>query len=140
MSSNPVVPVSIFNANTTSVNVTVNNGTQFTVDGAKAPTFSPAFNNSACSFATNPSGNTFGVTGTNFVDITPVGSNQPIQFQINISSSIQVTSLQLYMFWASQTTAGWVLLNNGQIIAMDTLSGGGSSSSPSSSRTTAKRY
>lgn len=129
MSSNPV-PVSIFNANPSSVNVVVNNGSQFTVDGAVGTNLSPSLNSSSVSYAINPSANTLGV-GTNFVNITPVGTNQPIQFTINISSSIQISSLQLYIFWASQTTAGWVLLNGGQVIGMDTTGAPSSSSSSS---------
>jgi hypothetical protein len=128
---NPTVPVTLFNADTSSINVVVNNGSTIVVLGAASPTYAPGSNSTGVTFQTLPATGVLSV-GSNYVNMTPSGAQQPVVFTINIPANIQIISLQLYMFWESATTAAWVLLNNGQVIGINL--GGGSTTSPSFTR------
>ena len=111
--------VSVLNANTLSVVVAVNNGTSFTIPGTSAAiAFFPQQPVTAPSFSiSGPSPGVFG-PGTNSVSITPSNATQPMVFSVPIPTTIQLTSLQLYIYWNSNESAGYALLNGGQLVSM----------------------
>lgn len=114
------VPVSVFNANTQSVQVVVNNGASFTIDGASGPNYTPQLpTKGGPSFTLGgPAQNTFGI-GQNQVQITPTNSIISNSFTMTLPASINYVSLQLYIFFATVNSVSWVLLQNGQIIAQN---------------------
>ncbi|HYK02930.1 MAG TPA: hypothetical protein VE974_14310 [Thermoanaerobaculia bacterium] len=111
------VPVSVFNANNSAVNVIVNNGPSFQIAGISGPNYQAQLATSGAPGFTPgaPLPNTFGV-GTNQVSITPVNSIISNTFTMTLPSSVQYQSLQLYVFFANINQVSWVLLQNGQIL------------------------
>ncbi len=116
------VAVSVFNANTDQVNVNINNSSSgFSINGTTAAlSFYPMTPTAsdAPTFGSRPGPNVLG-PGSNSLAITPVGVNQPGLFTLQIPTTQQIISLQLYVFWDSATTIGYALLNNGQVLAME---------------------
>jgi hypothetical protein len=111
------VPVSVFNMNVDAVNVNINNAPQsFSISGAtpatgyypNQPTVNPTF-------GSQPAANVLG-PGLNSLALTPEESTTPMILSANIPTTVQIASLQLYLFWDSATTIGYVLLNNGQVL------------------------
>lgn len=112
------VPVTMFNANTTAVNVVVNNGKSFQIGATSAvikfkpqvPAVQPGFN-----LGPATPGN-FGIGG-NCLSITPTTFTSPSYFQVTIPN-IAIVSFQVYIYWNNDTgSTVAVFLNNGQIIA-----------------------
>ena len=113
------VPVTMFNANTVQVTVTVNNGSPFIIGPTSAAIrFRPQVPAVEPQFVQGPATpGTFGV-GSNCISITPSGWPAPQFFQFSIPVTIQMQSLQVYIFWDSNTPTGscWAFfLNNGQV-------------------------
>jgi hypothetical protein len=113
------IAVAMFNANTVQVTVTVNNGMPFTIGPTSAairfrpqvPAVQPQFVQGP------PTPGTFGI-GSNRISITHSTWPAPQYFQCTIPLAIQMQSLQVYIFWNSDTPTGscWaIFLNNGQV-------------------------
>ena len=117
----PVVPVSVFNANTLPISVMVNNGQSFQIAGVTAPAYAPQRPSSGGPGFTfgAPQQNTFGV-GVNQVQITPQNSIVSNSFSMNLPATINYQSLQLYVFFADVNAVSWVLLQNGAILLQNT--------------------
>lgn len=115
------VTISVFNANTEMVNININNGSGFSINGTtSAVSYYPLMPTPADTpaFGSHPGPNVL-APGSNALVIAPTGTNQPSLFQVAIPTDQQITSLQLYVFWGSETTVGYALLNAGRIIAME---------------------
>lgn len=115
--------VTVFNTNSLSVSVQVNNGPPFGIEGTgpyvgwvpQAPSSGgPSFSNST------PAPNLL-APGVNYVSVTPIGSVQPVTFPVVIPNSVQIISLQLYLF-STYNSVQWTVCNNGQPIASGTSS------------------
>jgi hypothetical protein len=122
------VPVAIFNASSQTIAVTVNNGSQTSVNGTGAtqnwvpqtqaagtgPTYSPGY----------PAPNVVGNLGQNqitaFVNGVPVGGGP---FFFSLPSNYPVGSVQLYLFFATVQSASWMILTDGKICAQQTIMG-----------------
>jgi hypothetical protein len=115
---NPLaVSVSFFNANTLDVTAQVNNGAQFAIAGAAAPTFAPQVpaTGGPTWSNTGPANNVLG-PGENTIVITPTGITKPFSFPLMLKGTVQYTSIQLYVFWNGNAQVSWVVLNNGQFV------------------------
>lgn len=112
--SNRNVPISVFNASSMSLQVIVNNGNPTSINGTgPAQNWTPQQPSNSWSFNNGyPSPNQFGFGG-NFIQV--MAGSMSANFQVSIPQSVQITSLQLYIF-LSNDTASWILLNNGQVI------------------------
>jgi hypothetical protein len=112
------IPVALFNANTLAVQVQVNGGAPFGINGTsdsidwipQQPVTDPGYSNQG------PGPNVFG-PGDNSLQATPAGVTKPMYFTVKIPGTIQIISLQLYFYWNSAFTVSWYLLNNGQFLA-----------------------
>jgi len=109
--------VTIFNANPLGVQISVNNGPQFSVPGANAPGWAPAspaqggpgWSN------TSPAPNVM-APGENYLTITPAGMSRPFTTVIGLARNTQWTSLQIYVFFNGYSDLSWIVLNNGQFV------------------------
>jgi hypothetical protein len=109
--------VTVFNANTLSIQVSVNNGPQFSVAGASAPGWTPqtqASDGPGWSY-NNPGQNTL-APGDNVLTITPAGSAQPSVATVTLPRTLQWGSVQLYIFFNGYGDVSWMALNNGQFV------------------------
>lgn len=107
-------PVVLFNTNTLSIQVNVNNGPAFNVPGASVPSWAPqSLPYGGPSMGYTPGPNQFG-PGTNNVRITFPGGTEPLVMVMNLPG-IQWASLQVYIFF-SFGAASWIALNNGQFV------------------------
>jgi hypothetical protein len=120
-------PVALFNASSQSIQFTVNNGRQVSVNGTgpsqnwqpqtqapgTGPTYSPSY----------PSQNVLG-PGMNlimaYVNGMPIGDGP---FQCPVPTYRQVSSVQIYIFFASMQSATWVVLTDGIISTHQAVSG-----------------
>ncbi len=116
MSANP--SVTIFNANTLPVQVSVNNGASFTIAGASAATnWVPQTPSSGSpTWSNNQPGQNVIAPGTNYLNITPQGTLQPYTTTMILPGTIQWNSLQLYIYFNSNTEVSWIVLNEGQYV------------------------
>ena len=112
--------ISIFNANYLPVQMTVNNGTQFSIAAAAGPNWVPQSPTSGAPTWSNttPAQNVI-APGTNTLNITPSGSITPIVATMVLSQSVMWTSFQLYIFFNSMQDASWIVLNNGNYVTGD---------------------
>jgi hypothetical protein len=112
--------VNIFNANTLTLQVSVNNGAQFSVAGASVPGWVPQGPAAGGSSWSNhgPAPNALG-PGTNIVTVTSQGG-APIRVTVALPD-VQWSSVQFYVFF-SWSTVSWVALNNGQYVTGGTQS------------------
>lgn len=106
--------VNLFNSNTLTVNVIVNNGNSFTIPAASSPNYTPGVPTTNPTFTGGPATpGTIGV-GTNYIQVTPSGAVQPFVANINLPNILWF-SIQIYFFFQSNTSCSWLLLNNGQV-------------------------
>jgi hypothetical protein len=121
--SNANIPVTVFNSSTNACAILVNNGNQIVIPGtgpaqnwvAQQP------NPGQLSFSNGyPAPNVLGSMGGNQIQVMingmPIGS----PLHINIPQSGPIFSLQLYIFFSSNSSVSWTLLNNGQTIGSGT--------------------
>ncbi len=120
------VTVNIFNANSLSVNVSINNGAAFTILGTGAYTnWVPQSPNISVAFTGgSPAPGMLGI-GANQVVMTPAQSASPFTVQMNLPASVNWQSIQLYIFFQSYVSCSWALMNAGQIINYATVASGG---------------
>jgi hypothetical protein len=121
----PATPVTIFNASSLPVQISVNNGSQFSIAGAgsyagwvpQSPASGgPAWSNQgAAQNALAP--------GTNSLMVTPQGAMQPITLTVALPASMRWSSLQLYLFFNSYTDVSWAALNDGQYVTGSSQTG-----------------
>ena len=117
--SNANVPVSVFNTNSGSCAIIVNRGNPISISGtgpsqnwvAQQPnpgqlSFNPGY----------PGPNAFGSMGGNQVEVIVNGAPLGSPLYITIPQSGPISSLQLYIFFSSNSVS-WTLLNNGQPIS-----------------------
>ena len=114
------VPVTLFNAQSEQLQVSINGGQQIIIPGT-GPSLNwnpqqPSANFPSFAYGT-PQPNVFGTDGPNQVQVSIQGSNNSYQFSFNIPPSPPVSSLQLYFFWGSNSTVTWIMLNSGIPIA-----------------------
>ena len=108
------VTINMFNANILPINVNVNNGsTMFQIAAAVPPLWFPGVP------ATNPGFNPgpptpglFGI-GTNRVQLTPQAAPSPFIAQIELPSTVNWISIQIYVFFQSYDSCSWLVLNAG---------------------------
>lgn len=108
--------VAMFNANTVKVTVIVNNGSAFTIGPtSSASKFRPQVPAVAPAFVPGPATpGTIGI-GPNCIAITPSGWASPQFFPFTVPGTIQISSLQIYIFWNGDTgTCQAYFANGGQ--------------------------
>ena len=114
-----MVPVNLFNANTLAVTVAIN--------AAPSPVWIGGTNaglgwrpqvlvNAVTMNPIGPAAPNVLSTGPNALAITPQGSTQPNQTQVNLPGAIQWISVQLYVFFEGADAANWIILNEGQYV------------------------
>jgi len=117
--SNASVPVTVFNTNTNACAIVVNRGNQISIPGtgpaqnwiAQQP------NPGQLSYSNgSPAPNVFGSMGGNQVEVFINGMPMGSPLYITIPQSGPVFSLQLYIFFSSNSSVSWTLLSNGQPI------------------------
>jgi hypothetical protein len=117
--SNANVPVAVFNTNTNSCAIVVNGGNQISIPGtgpaqnwvAQQP------NPGQLSYSNGyPAPNVFGSMGGNQIQVFINGMSMGSPLYITIPQSGPVFSLQLYLFFSSNSSVSWTLLSNGQPI------------------------
>jgi hypothetical protein len=110
------VPVNLFNPSTFQVSVIVNNGSQFAIPGTgSAANWTPQMPpGGGPGWSNFPSPGNFGV-GNNQV-IVAIQGGSPITLTVGLSSNIQWTSLQLYLF-ATYNNVTWLALESGRVAA-----------------------
>jgi len=120
-----MVTVTLFNANSLDLLVSINNGQQFTLSSASAPNWTPQ--QAAAGGPTwsdiSPGQNVI-APGDNYLQITPTGAIQPSSTVVNLPRNFQWTSVQLYIFFNAYSDLSWIVLNNGQYVTGDLTLGG----------------
>ena len=114
------VPVTLFNAQSEQLQVSVNGGTQIVIPGT-GPSLNwnpqqPSANFPSFAYG-SPQKNVFGTDAPNQIQVSIQGSSNSYLYWINIPPGLPVSSLQLYFFWGSNSTVSWIMLNNGIPIA-----------------------
>jgi hypothetical protein len=109
-----VAPATVFNTGTLGLALSINNGALVNVPATSPETWLPG--SEAISFQPSPPQPGVLGPGTNYLTVTPVGSIAPIAFQVDLPSSIQYRSLELYLF-VGPNSLSWTALNDGQPIA-----------------------
>lgn len=120
------VPVSIFNASSESITVTVNQGSQVPVPGTGgAQNWQPQTQASGSGpgySSGNAAPNVIGNLGTNtvqaFVNGSPIGGGP---FVFSLPSNYPVGSVQLYVFFATVQSVSWLILTDGMVCAQQTV-------------------
>lgn len=118
------VSVQVFNASALGISVVVNQGTLFTVAATSSsaswvpstptsggPTWTPGY----------PSPNVLGQNAPNTISASVSGTTlgSPLTFSLPNS---QFTSVQLYVFFATMSSATWMVLVDGSVVAQQTVS------------------
>ena len=71
-----------------------------------------------------PAGPNMLAPGPNSATVTPVGASQPFTFAIDLpANGLQWTSQQLYFYFSSLGSAGWSVLNGGNFVIGNMVSG-----------------
>ena len=113
-----IIPVNVYNANTLSMMIGVNAPPSVWIGGTNAGLgWRPQV--MLNTFTLNPSAAASpGVLaiGANTLALTPQGSPVPNQTQLSLPGSIQWSSVQLYIYFATTDTASWIILNQGQYV------------------------
>jgi hypothetical protein len=120
--SNGNVAVALFNTNSSSLQIVVNNGSPVSIAGTgPSQNWVPQQPNPNPISANNgyPAPNVFGVMAPNQVQVIVNGTPVSAPLQISIPQSAPVFSLQLYIFF-SYSSVSWTLLNGGQLIGSGT--------------------
>ncbi len=121
--SNGSAPVAVFNTNTNVIQVSVNTGAPFTINGTgpgqnwnpQQPSSNPlSYSNGY------PAPNVLGSMGVNQVMVMVNGAPISQPLSISIPQSGPVFSLQLYIFFSAYSTVSWTLLSSGQPISSGT--------------------
>jgi hypothetical protein len=116
----PSVPVTVFNANTNQVSISVNTGAPIAINGTgpnanwvpQQPSPNPlSYSNGY------PAANVFGSLAPNQVSVIVDGVPISQPLQISIPQSGPVFSLQLYIFFNTTSTVSWTMLSGGQPVA-----------------------
>lgn len=110
--------VYIFNTAPVPITVSVSNGAQFSVPAANAATWAPGVPATNPGFTGGrPEQGKFGY-GPNGVTVAPAGGFNPGSATIGISQNINPASaLQLYLFLPRAGEFGWMLCDNGHVVA-----------------------
>jgi hypothetical protein len=115
MAASPTV--TIFNVNPLSVQVSVNNGPQFSISGASAPNWTPQSpSQGGPTWSNTTPGQNVLAPGANYLNLTSSGGFEPMVANANLPRNIQWNSLQLYLFFNSYNELSWVVLNDGQFV------------------------
>ena len=114
------VPVTLFNAQSEQLQVSINSGPQIVIPGT-GPSLNwnpqqPSANFPSFAYGP-PKANIFGTDGSNQIQVSIQGSTNSYQYWVSIPPNLPVSSLQLYFFWGSSSTVTWILLNSGIPIA-----------------------
>jgi hypothetical protein len=133
------VPVALFNASSQAITITVNQGSQVPVPATgpslawqpqtqasgTGPTYSTGY----------PAPNVLGSLLTNqvqaFVGGSPIGGGP---FSFSLPNNYPVTSVQLYLFFATVQSASWLVLTDGKICAQQMVSGPAATDDPKGSK------
>ena len=109
--------ITIFNANPLAVQISVNNGAQFSVAAASGPNWVPQSPTSGGPTWSNttPAQNVI-APGDNYFTITPSGGIQPFTTLVSLPKTFLWNSVQLYIFFNSYTDVSWIVLNEGQFV------------------------
>jgi len=113
------VTVNMFNADLLAVNVNVNNSANtFQIPPAAAPSWMPGVPATNPTF--NPAPPTAGILGigTNSVVLTPVQAPSPFIAKIVLSNSVMWLSIQIYVFFQSNDSCSWLVLNSGMQVSL----------------------
>ena len=110
----------MFNANVVPVTVSLNNGSPFSIGATSAAIkFRPQVPAIAPVFVAGPATpGTIGA-GSNTMSITPSGWTNPQAMPFEIPAFLQITSLQIYIFWNSQNSGVCIAFfaNGGQLFS-----------------------
>lgn len=112
------VPVNLFNAGPQGVSIMLNAGAPFTIAATgpnlnwapQQPTTGPTFSGN------NPGPNIFGF-GDNQVFVTVGQSAHAQVFTVTVPNSLNITALEVYMWWGTSSTVNWVAMNGGVMFA-----------------------
>ena len=110
-----MVPVTAFNANLLSLQVSINNGDNWPIGKASSSLgWQPGM--AIGKVQLNPVGpaqaNVLTV-GANSVAITPQGVTEPYQTTLYVPKNMQWINAQLYFYFDTYRSASWILLNQG---------------------------
>ena len=122
------VPVTLINASSQSITLTVNNGPQIQIPGTgpslnwapqtqppgSGPNYSPGY----------PAPNVIGNLGQNqlmaFVNGVPIGGSP---FVFSLPTFYPVSSVQVYLLFSNVQSASWLVLTDGRLCAQQVISG-----------------
>ena len=112
------IPVNIFNANSLSINVNVNNASRgIEIAAAAGPNWTPAVPATGPTFIPGPpTPGSLGI-GVNNVVITPWGMPSMFVAPIYLPDTVNWSSIQIYIFFQSYSSCSWIVLNAGQQIS-----------------------
>jgi hypothetical protein len=113
------VTVNMFSANPLSINVNVNNSpATFQIPAAAGPGWLPGVPATNPTFTPGPvTVGVFGI-GTNSVILTPVDWPSPFIAKIDLSGSVNWSSIQIYVFFQSYDSCSWRVLNAGWQVSL----------------------
>jgi hypothetical protein len=126
-------PINLFNAQVNALTVTVNGGVQISI-AATGPSLNWTAQQPTTNIPTftggNPAQNAFGY-GKNKLSVTVANFPDTQELDVYIDPSVNLTALEIYMWWGTAQTVHWVALNAGVQIGMGTsVAIAGSKSAP----------
>jgi hypothetical protein len=115
MAASPTV--TIFNANPLAVQVSVNNGPQFAIEGASPPNWAPqAPGSGGPTYSNTTRAQNVIAPGANSLTLIQIGAPDPFTATLNLPKNLQWNSLQIYLFFNSYGDLSWTILNEGQFV------------------------
>jgi hypothetical protein len=118
------VSVQVFNASALAITVTVNQGASFSVAATGASTSwvpSTPTSGGPTWTAGYPSQNVLGQNATNTISASVSGTVIGSALTFTLPNS-QFTSIQLYVFFATMSSATWMVLVDGSVVTQQTVS------------------
>lgn len=113
------VTVNMFNANVLPINVNVNNSVNtFPIAAAASPSWLPGVPATNPAFSPGPPTPGILGIGTNSVILTPQEATSPFIAKIVLSSSVNWSSIQIYVFFESYDSCSWLVLNAGWKVSL----------------------
>lgn len=112
--------VYVFNTSSVSIMFSINEGDYALVNGTSgniawtplSPNVNPQFVNNK-----NPANGAFGL-GSNILTLYPTssGTKDAATFTVSIPINVQITSIQLYLYWKDARNTSLIYANGGQLI------------------------
>jgi hypothetical protein len=110
-----MIPVTLFNANPLGVTVVINGGASNWIGGTnRALRWRPQTFTGLTMNPGDPAPGVLGI-GQNTLSITPQGALQPASAPVSLPDAFW-SSVQLYVFYDTTSTASWLILNGGEYV------------------------